>query len=42
VIKRKYAIMIDIITYDDLLRHLDNILASLKRRKANGLDATTI
>ncbi|KDB05122.1 hypothetical protein U879_03125, partial [Defluviimonas sp. 20V17] len=42
VIKRKYANMIDIITYDDLLRRLDNILASLKRRKANGLDATTL
>lgn len=41
VIKRKYANMIDIITYDDLLRRLDNILASLKRRKATGLDATT-
>ena len=40
VIKRKYANMIDIITYDDLLRRLDNILASLKRRKAHGLDAT--
>lgn len=42
VIKRKYANIIDIITYDDLLRRLDNILASLKRRKANGLDATTL
>lgn len=42
VIKRKYANMIDIITYDDLLRRLDNILASLKRRKAKGLDATSI
>lgn len=42
VIKRKYANMIDIITYDDLLRRLDNILASLKRRKATGLDATAL
>ncbi|WP_260596956.1 Shedu immune nuclease family protein [Sphingomonas endolithica] len=42
VIKRKYANMIDIITYDDLLHRLDNILASLKRRRANGLDATTL
>ena len=41
VIKRKYANMIDIITYDDLLRRLDNIIASLKRRRADGLDATT-
>lgn len=40
VVKRKYANMIDIITYDDLLRRLDNILASLKRRKTFGLDAT--
>lgn len=38
VIKRKYANMVDIITYDDLLRRLDNILVSLKRRKASGLD----
>lgn len=40
VIKRKYANMIDIITYDDLLRRLKNIIASLRRRKAGGLDAT--
>jgi len=33
VIKRKYANMIDILTYDDLLRRLDNIIASLSRRK---------
>lgn len=38
VIKRKYANMIDIISYDDLLRRLDNILASLRRRKTSGLD----
>lgn len=30
VIKRKYANMIDIITYDDLLRRLDNTIAALK------------
>ena len=42
IIKRKYANMIDIITYDDLLRRLDNILASLRRRKADGLDAITL
>ena len=40
VIKRKYANMIDIITYDDLLRRLENILASLKRRKTHGLGGT--
>jgi hypothetical protein len=39
VIKRKYANMIDIITYDDLLRRLDNIIASLQLRKKRGLDA---
>jgi hypothetical protein len=32
VIKRKYANMIDILTYDDLLRRLDNIIASLDQR----------
>lgn len=32
IIKRKYANMIDILTYDDLLRRLDNIIESLKRR----------
>lgn len=32
VIKRKYANMLDIITYDDLLRRLDNTIASLQRR----------
>jgi hypothetical protein len=34
VIKRKYANMMDIITYDDLLRRLANIIASLHRRAA--------
>lgn len=33
VVKRKYAHMMDINTYDDLLRRLDNILASLYLRK---------
>lgn len=32
IIKRKYANMIDIMTYDDLLRRLDNIIVSLERR----------
>ncbi len=32
VIKRKYANMMDIMTYDDLLRRLDNIIDSLRRR----------
>ena len=32
VIKRKYANMMDIITYDELLRRLDNIIVSLQRR----------
>ena len=34
VIKRKYTNMMDILTYDDLLRRLDNIIASLIQRKA--------
>lgn len=34
VIKRKYANMMDILTYDDLLRRLDNIIASLVQRMA--------
>jgi hypothetical protein len=34
VIKRKYAKMMDIITYDDLLRRLDNVIASLAGRLA--------
>jgi Domain of unknown function (DUF4263) len=34
LIKRKYANMMDIITYDDLLRRLDNIIASLHQRAA--------
>ncbi len=34
IIKRKYANMMDIITYDDLLRRLDNTIASLQRRSA--------
>ncbi len=32
VIKRKYANMMDIVTYDDLLRRLDRIIASLRLR----------
>jgi hypothetical protein len=32
IIKRKYANMIDVLTYDDLLRRLNNIIASLRRR----------
>jgi hypothetical protein len=34
VIKRKYANMMDIMTYDDLLRRLDAIIASLRGRAA--------
>jgi hypothetical protein len=33
IIKRKYANMMDILTYDDLLRRLNNIIASLRQRK---------
>lgn len=34
VIKRKYANMLDILTYDDLLRRLNAIIASLTQRQA--------
>ena len=34
VIKRKYANMMDILTYDDLLRRLNNIIASLSQRRS--------
>jgi hypothetical protein len=34
VIKRQYANMVDIVTYDDLLARLDNVIASLQRRKS--------
>jgi hypothetical protein len=36
VIKRKYSNMMDILTYDDLLRRLDNVVASLSRRRVAG------
>lgn len=36
VIKRKYANMMDIVTYDDLLRRLDRIIASLTARVEAG------
>ena len=41
IIKRKYANMIDILTYDDLLRRLDNIIASLRSR-ASSQDPTEL
>ncbi|HWK77751.1 Shedu anti-phage system protein SduA domain-containing protein [Microbacterium sp.] len=31
-VRRKYSNLVDIITYDDLLRRLDNILLSLEKR----------
>lgn len=36
IIKRKYANMMDILTYDDLLRRLDRIIVSLLRRAETG------
>lgn len=33
VIKRKYSNMMDILTYDDLVRRLDNVIASLSQRR---------
>jgi hypothetical protein len=40
VIKRKYSNMMDILTYDDLLRRLDNVIASLSRRRGADIAAT--
>lgn len=34
IIKRKYTNVIDILTYDDLLRRLNNIIARIKRSRA--------
>ena len=34
IIKRKYANMIDILTYDDLLRRLENIISALRKQGA--------
>ena len=39
VIKRKYANMMDILTYDDLLRRLDNVISSLSRTESRILKA---
>lgn len=36
IIRRKYANMIDIMTYDDLLRRLENIIAMMKRKVPAG------
>ena len=35
IIKRKYANMIDIISYDDLLNRLENIIAMLQSKQAS-------
>ena len=32
IIRRKYANMIDIMTYDDLIRRLENIIVMIKRK----------
>jgi len=39
IIKRKYANMLDIITYDDLLRRLDRVIAALQCRAAHSKPA---
>jgi len=41
IIKRKYANMIDVMTYDDLLRRLDNIIAALRGRAADMAGGTS-
>ncbi|MCK9513967.1 MAG: DUF4263 domain-containing protein [Pigmentiphaga sp.] len=38
IIRRKYANVMDIMTYDDLLARLDNIIASLRKRILAGSD----
>ena len=38
VIRRKYSHMMDIMTYDDLLRRLDNVIASLRKRIDDEID----
>ncbi len=42
-VRRKYSNVVDIITYDDLLRRLNNILAALRNRakhQSSSLEAT--
>ena len=36
VIRRKYANMVDIMTYDDLLGRVENIIAMMKQRLSGG------
>lgn len=36
IIRRKYANMVDIMTYDDLLRRVENIIAMMKQRVSGG------
>ena len=36
IIRRKYANVIDIMSYDDLLRRLDNIIAMLRKNSSIG------
>lgn len=38
VVRRKYANVMDIMSYDDLLRRLDNVIASLRRRIDDEMD----
>ncbi len=41
IIKRKYANVIDIMTYDDLLRRLDNIISMIQKNYSKLGDAST-
>lgn len=36
IIRRKYANMVDIMSYDDLLRRVENIIAMMKQRVSGG------
>lgn len=38
IVRRKYANVMDIMSYDDLLRRLDNVIASLRRRIDDEID----
>ena len=41
-VRRKYSNVVDIITDDDLLRRIDNILAALRKRSREGTQPSTV
>lgn len=40
-VRRKYSNVVDVITYDDLLRRIDNILAALRNRSGSPTETST-